>query len=222
MKPGLSSAWVDALEAAGIRTHWLVRLDFRGETALVWTGPEPLGVMDTGDVELDGRVFQPLDPGIPISLGESSFSYQGSQPLTLACAIKAQPDETLAHAAVDRDEYQGRMAFVWRALLIAPPGPGVPPTWAFRQLRVGSMDEVIVRNSGAGGEHTFSLTIGGHATLMSQASQASWLDQRRFDSADSSQDYAVSIQNGRPMPAAPSHTVTVFGTPITVPGWGGF
>jgi len=63
-----------------------------------------------------------------------------------------------------------------------------------------------VKISNDGLSHTFTLAIEGHASLISSATSSSYLDQKRFDPADASQDYTVSCANGDPAPSKANMT----------------
>lgn len=192
MRFGTDTALVAALEAAGITTAIMASLEFKSETVNVWTGAHQLEVQGSADSLLNGKKFEPLIHGVVLNIGDNSFSMSGSDPLEITLAIPSA-------ASVYADEYQSRNATLWRAIMIASPTPGNPPTWAFRRVRSGAMDTVRISNDGL--SHTFTLAIEGHASLISNASGSSYLDQRRFDPADASQEYTVSCANGDPAPS---------------------
>ena len=62
-----------------------------------------------------------------------------------------------------------------------------------RGFRAGSMDSLEVVEDGDA--QLFTLAIEGHASMITKASQSSYLDQPKFDPSDTSQAYAVSIAN---------------------------
>lgn len=202
MRPGTNTEVLAALEAAGITTCLLASLEFKSETVNVWTGSGALDVRDSTDSLLDGKRFEPLVHGVVLNIGDNSFSMSGSDPLTISLAIPAAPSQAIAAATVHPDEYQGRIATLWRAIMIAPPGLGTPPTWVFRRVRAGSMDKVETSNDGL--SRTFTLTIEGHAALISNASNSTYMDQKRFDPTDTSQDYVAACANGEPAPSKSS------------------
>ncbi len=199
MRPGTDTSILAALEAAGITTCILGSLEFKSETVNVWTGAHPLTVQGSTDTLLDGKTFEPMVHGVVLNIGDNAFSMSGSEALDISLAIPSAPSRAIAAATVYPDEYQGRLATLWRAIMIVPPGAGTPPTWAFRRIRSGSMDQVKVSNDGI--SHTFTLSIEGHASLISNASNSTYMDQKRFDAADTSQDYAASCANGDPAPS---------------------
>ena len=197
MRPGTNQQLLEILAAAGITTALMARLEFKSQTEFVWTGSHPLTVMGSGDSLLDGNLFACLSPGLPLSIGDNSFSYSGSDSLSITLAIPSN-QETLALAAVYPDEYRGRPATLWRALLIQPSDPLAAPAWVFRRVRSGTMSTVEIQNDGR--SHTFTLTLEGHAGLISASSQATYLDQKRFDPTDTSQDYAAGSANDSKSP----------------------
>lgn len=198
MRYGTDSTILAALEAAGITTCILGSLEFKSETVNVWTGAHPLTVKDSTDTLLDGKTFEPMVHGVVLNIGDNSFSMSGSDALDITLAIPSAPSQAIAAASVFPDEYQGRLATLWRAIMIANPTPGVPPTWAFRRVRSGSMDTVKISNDGL--SHHFTLSIEGHASLISNATNSTYMDQTRFDPTDTSQDYVAACANGDPVP----------------------
>ncbi len=199
MRFGTDTALVSALEAAGITTAIMASLEFKSETVNVWTGAHQLEVQGSTDSVLNGKKFEPLVHGVVLNIGDNSFSMSGSDPLEITLAIPSAPSQAISAASVYADEYQSRNATLWRAVMIASPVPGAPATWAFRRVRSGAMDTVKISNDGL--SHTFTLAIEGHASLISAATGSSYLDQKRFDPADASQDYTVSCANGDPAPS---------------------
>jgi len=199
MRFGTDTALLAALEAAGITTAIMASLDFKSGPVNVWTGSHQLEVQGSTDSVLNGKKFEPLVHGVVLNIGDNSFSMSGSDPLEITLAIPSAPSQAISAASVYADEYQSRNATLWRAIMIASPTPGNPPTWAFRRVRSGAMDTVKIGNDGL--SHTFTLAIEGHASLISAASGSSYLDQRRFDPADASQEYTVSCANGDPAPS---------------------
>lgn len=198
MRSGTNSEILAALEAAGITTALMASLDFKSETINMWTGAHALEVQSP-DSALNGKRFDPLVHGVVVSIGDNSFSMSGSDPLEIALAIPSAPSTAIAAASVYPDEYQGRTATVWRALMIASPIPGTPATWVFRRVRSGMMDQIKVSNDGQ--SHIFTLTIEGHAGLISNATGSNYSDQKRFDPNDTSQDYVAACANGDPAPS---------------------
>ncbi|MBB5709446.1 hypothetical protein [Sphingomonas xinjiangensis] len=199
MRYGTNTEILNALEAAGITTAILGSLEFKSETVNVWTGAHPLTISGSADTSLDGKTFDPLVHGVVLNIGDNAYSMSGSEALKIALAIPSAPSEAIAAASVYPEEYQGRNATLWRALMIAPPGVGTPPTWVFRRIRSGAMDTVEISNDGQA--HTFTLSIEGHASLISNATNSTYMDQKRFDAADTSQDYVAACANGDPAPS---------------------
>ena len=204
MRFGTNTEILNALEAAGITTAILGSLEFKSETVNVWTGAHPLTINGSTDTNLEGKTFDPFVHGVVLNIGDNAYSMSGSEALDIALAIPSAPSEAIAAASVHPDEYQGRTATLWRALMIAPPGVGTPPTWVFRRIRSGSMDTVQITNDGL--SHTFKLSIEGHASLISNATNSTYEDQKRFDPADTSQDYVAACANGDPAPTKSKST----------------
>lgn len=198
MRPGTTTALTDALEAPQIVTALLCRLDLQNGPAFLWTGSHPIQVSGSGDSLLDGNIFDPLVHGLALQIGDNSFSYTGSDPLTISLAIPSDVSEEISIASVYPEEWRARPATFWRALMVPSPDPLGEPGWLFRRVRTGAMDKLEIQADGF--SRTFNLTIEGHASLISTATGSTYLDQKRFDPADTSQDFAVAIGNGDPAP----------------------
>lgn len=203
MRFGTNTALLAALEAAGITTAIMASLEFKSGTVNVWTGSHQLEIQGSTDSVLNGKKFEPLIHGVVLNIGDNSFSMSGSDPLEITLAIPSAPSQAISAASVYADEYQSRNATLWRAIMIASPVPGAAATWAFRRVRSGAMDTVKISNDGL--SHTFTLAIEGHASLISAATGSSYLDQRRFDPADTSQNYAAACASGDPAPSKSSN-----------------
>lgn len=204
MRDAMTGDILSAIGATQIRTAYLARLEFQSETAFIWTGAHPIQPTGTGDSLLDGNAFNPLAAGVMVDIGENSFSYNGSEELTIVLAVPTAPSTVIAAASVYPNEYQSRQATIWRALRMPANDPLAPPVWLFRRIRSGAMDKVEIQNDGQ--SHNFMLTIESHQAQISNATNQSYLDQQRYDPADTSQAHAVSIANGDPGPTKASAT----------------
>ena len=194
MRPGTTQAFLDAVEAAGIRTALLARFDFATGPAFLWSGSHAIEVKGSGDSLLDNNTFDPLANGVVVQIGDNSFSYTGSEALTISLAIPASPSDEIAIATAYPDEWRARPATLWRAIMIQPSDPLAEPGWMFRRVRSGAMDKLEIQNDST--MRTLTLTIEGHASLISTATNSTYLDQPRFDANDTSQRHAVAIANG--------------------------
>jgi len=201
MSRGLSSEWTDALASElGITTAYLAWFDFASGPVAAWTGTHAITPTGSGDVLLDGVTFEPISNGVMVGVGDNSFSYSGSEAFNLSLAIPADPNEALVAAAISADEYQTRTAIIWRAIIVTPASATAAAEWHFRRIRAGSMDELKITNDGE--QHNFTLSIEAHASMISNATGSSYLDQKtKFDPDDTSQDFVSSSANSRGAPA---------------------
>lgn len=208
MRPGVNGEWIAALEARGIRTALLGWFNFKSEPVAVWTGWTSIMPMGTGDSLLDGITFEPIANGVPVQIGDNSFNYSGSEELEISLALPSFPPEELVAASLDPEEYQGRTAIMWRALMVTMPSATTPAEWAFRRVRAGTLDNLRITNDGE--EHRFTISIEAHQSMITNATASSYLDQPRLDPADQSQNYAVSIANNPRTPGRASSVQTGF------------
>jgi hypothetical protein len=205
MRNGVTQQVTDALGAVGITTGIAARLEFQSETLFVWTGASRIQPTGSGETLLDGNTFEPLAEGVVIDVGANSFSMSGSDEFTIALAIPSDAGNAISASQVYPAEYQGRNAIIWRTFLYPQADPLALPIWLFRRIRTGAMDKVEVQNDGA--SNKFILTIESHQASISNATGQTYLDQKKYDPADTSQDFAVSIANGDPAPSKASRQV---------------
>lgn len=206
MRSGMTPEVMTALGADEIITALMVRLEFQTETMFVWTGSHPIIPSGSGDSAMDGNQFEPLINGVIVDIGENAFSYSGSDAFEMAVALPSSPSLAISNAEVFPSEFQGRTAIVWRAIRLPSGDPLAPPVWFFKRIRTGAMDTVETTNDGS--SHTFKLTIESHQARISQATQQTYLDQKRYDPADTSQDYAAALANGDPAPSKSSGVIS--------------
>ena len=210
MRSGVDQEWMDALEARGIRTALLAWFDFKSEPVAVWTGTTSIMPLGTGDSLLDGITFEPMAHGVPVQIGDNTFNYSGSEELELSLALPTFVPEELVAASMDAEEYQGRTAIMWRALMVTMPNATTPAEWSFRRIRAGTLDNLRISNDGE--NHFFTISIEAHASMITNASASSYLDQEAFDPTDFSQRYAVSIANNPRTPGGVSAPTSVIGS----------
>lgn len=204
MRDGINEQWTEALASQGIRTGLLGWFDFKSSPVGVWTGWRSIKPMGTGDSILDGKTFDPFAEGIPVSVGDNTYSYTGSDALDINLAAPGELTPEMVYASLDPEEYQGRTAIIWRALMVTLPTATQPAEWAFRRVRAGVMDSLKITHTGD--QFIFNLTIEAHASMMTNATGSSYLDQPKFDPSDTSQNYAVSIANNPQTPGRGSYT----------------
>jgi hypothetical protein len=199
MRPGLSGDWTTALASQGITTAIMAVFQFASGDVAIWTGAHPIQVTGSGDQLLDGVTFDPIVNGLMIGIGDNTFSFTGSEALTLTLAIPQTPTPAMLNSSISATEYQSRLAVLWRCLMVTPAGATTPAIWTFSRVRAGSMDELTIKNDGV--QHTFEMTIEAHAAMVTAATNSSYLDQPKFDATDTSQAFAVSIANNPTAPA---------------------
>jgi hypothetical protein len=191
MRPNMTSDVLSAISAPVITTALLARLDFKTESAFLWTGIHAIQPTGSGDSLLDGNTFDPIAEGVLVEIGDNTFAQDGSAELQINLAVPATINASLAAAQSFPAEYQGRAATIWRGVMIQPPGIGTPATWAFRRIRSGSMDKLEFQADGS--QHNIMLTIESHQGLISNATNQTYLDQSRYDPNDTSQNFAASL-----------------------------
>jgi len=202
MRDNMTPELLGAVSALAITTAIAARLDFKSGTVFAWTGMSAIQPSNSGDSLLDGNTFDPFVSGVMVDIGENTFTLGGSDELTITLAIPSAPDVTIAAAQTYANEYQGRSAVLWRAVMLPNTDPLAAPVWLFRRIRSGTMDKVEIQADGS--THNFILTVESHSGKISNATNQTYLNQRAYDANDASQDYAPSIANGDPAPTKAS------------------
>lgn len=205
MRDGITQQIQDLLAAAGITTVILARLDLASGPVGLWTGSDEISITGSGDTSLDGMTFSSMAHGVTVEISDNTFSYSGSDALTMTVAVPASPSAEMAALEAFPSEYQGRDATFWRGLLIKNPlTPLAAPQWVFKRVRSGAMDKIEIRNDGS--SHTISLTIESHSASISLATNATYMDQTKFDPNDRSQVFVPGLANGGMAPTNGSAT----------------
>jgi hypothetical protein len=204
----ISPQWTAALASQGITTAYLIRLEFSTETVLVWTGAYALTPVGQGDVKLDGFTFAPLVDGALYDVGENAYSMSGSGPLDLTISTPESLPDVLAQSQINENVYLARPAYMWRAVMISQAGLSTPAVWLFKRVRTGAIDKLsFVADADTS---VCKITIGSHATYISNATNSSWADQRRLDPDDSSQDYMYSVTDTQPISNSKAYGASVY------------
>ena len=190
-------AWLDCLSSRGIKSCFLARFDFESSTQFIWTGGFPITPTGTGDSLLDGNTFQNFSEGVPFSVSSNTYSEAGSDAFTFTLGLPADLPAEMVAASMNANEYRGRAATIWRAVLQTQATAKLPAQWLVRRIRVGSMDQLEFTNDGT--QSTVKLTVQSHSSMISNATNSTYADQKKYDPADTSQDYLSSTTTGQPI-----------------------
>ena len=87
MRDAITGEIQSIISATQIQTAYCARLEFQSETVFIWTGAAPIQPTGSGDSLLDGNTFDPLAAGVMVEIGENTFSYNGSEELTIVLAL---------------------------------------------------------------------------------------------------------------------------------------
>lgn len=210
MRDAMTPDVLGAIGAPVITTALLARLDFQSGPVFLWTGLDAMQPTGMGDPLLDGNTFDPIAEGIAVEIGENTFTQSGSDELQINLAVPAEMNVALAAAQTYPFEYLTRDATIWRALRIPSADPLAAPVWAIRRVRSGAMYKLEFQFDGS--QHNVMLTIESHQSLISNATNQTYLDQSKYDPADTSQNYAVACANGSPAPTAGTVVTPSYGS----------
>jgi hypothetical protein len=183
----------DAVAALGTSVRFpitFVFLDLLGEPLYVTNGPYPVTFSGTGDPDLDGNTFQPLDPRF-VSVGTVKAQEGGTDTLTLQLSGLAVVDTDTMNEIGDKAKFQGRDCRLWRALLDPTSLQRIGAVWSYY---TGYMSTPKI--TGDKDSQTISLEVETYLAFFQQASNRTYLDQQSYDPGDLSASLAIAIANG--------------------------
>lgn len=178
-----------ALKAQVIRPVFLVYLDVIGDPLRACTAGQSLLFSGTGDEDLDGHIFDGIDPTV-VDIGPVRMKEGGSEPVKAKLSGIVALDEDLMNLLGDRANWWGRTARLWRIIRNAE---GVQQG-AIQHYYTGYMVDLEI--GGDPSNQTIEMTIESYLAAFSGASHRNYLDQELYDPGDLSARAAIAIANG--------------------------
>jgi hypothetical protein len=178
-----------ALDARIIRPVFFVYLDVIGDPLRACTAEMSLQPFGSGDPDLDGHVFDALNPTI-VDIGPVAMKSGGSDSVTAQLSGLVGLDDDLLAVIGDRQNWQGRVARLWRMIR----DEGGTQRGAIQHYYTGYMVSLDI--SGSPESQTIDLTIESYLVAFSQASNRTYLDQSSYDPGDLSAKASIAIANG--------------------------
>src|SRR5690606_36861074 len=101
-----------ALAEEVVGPAWFIFVDLDGDPIRVTTSGYEVTFTDTGDAELDGQVFSPIDPSV-VDVSEVVQREGGSEPVTVTLSGMLDVDQDVLDVMGDPAKYQGRVCRPW-------------------------------------------------------------------------------------------------------------
>ncbi len=179
-----------ALAASVRRPVTFAFLDFANEPMRVTNAPYNFTFNGTGDEDLDGHLFQAVDPRV-VTVGSIKAREGGSDTLTLTLSGLAGVDDEIMTEIGDRANFAGRDCRLWRAMLDPQDLTRIGSIWSYF---TGYMS--VPRIMGDRQSQTLTLDVETYLAFFGQASNRTYLDQQAYDPGDRSADLAIAVANG--------------------------
>jgi hypothetical protein len=181
--------FTDALAEPVILPAWFVYVDLDGDPIRVTTSGYEVSFPDTDDDELGGGAFDPMDPTV-IEVGEVSHREGGSEPVTIALSGILTLDQDVLDAIADRTKWQGRVCRLWVGVRDGD-GAFLGPVVSYYTGWMTGLEIVPGAES-----QTIKLSVQNYLTLLQDAPNRTWLDQKIYDADDISPEATLAAING--------------------------
>lgn len=185
---------LDSTAKAAVNSHfaaeWIIFLDIQGDPLRITTGGANVTFSSTGDSDLDGNTFVAFG-GKLIDVGDVSNSDSGSGPTEIKLSGIVSMDTALVNEIGDKTKWQGRLVRIWFQLYDAA---GVTKQGAIVSYKTGYMSKVSIAAAPDG--QTITLVIENYLSFTTQPSNRSYLNQKDYDSADTSAAATIASANG--------------------------
>ncbi len=179
-----------ALAASVRRPVTFAFLDFANEPMRVTNAPYNFTFSGTGDEDLDGHLFQAVDPRV-VTVGPIKVREGGSDTLSLTLSGLAGVDDEIMTEIGNRANFAGRDCRLWRAMLDPQDLTRIGSIWSYF---TGYMS--APRIMGDRQSQTITLDVETYLAFFGQASNRTYLDQQAYDPGDRSADLAIAVANG--------------------------
>jgi hypothetical protein len=200
MSRRLSVPDLDSTAQAAVETTfapgWFIFLDVDGDPIRVTNVGVDVTFTSTGDADLDGFTFVSFG-GQNLSVGDIDNAEGGSDTLQVALSGIVNLDTTLLNDIGDQAKWQGRTARIW---MNAYDETGITPQGAVCPFYTGYMSSVgFVSSPGSDGQNgtqAIKLSVENWLAIFNAASNRSYLNQKDYDSADTSAAATIACSNG--------------------------
>lgn len=185
----LDPAHSAALDLPIIRPIRFAFLDFADEPMYLTDCPYSVTFSDTGDEDLDGHTYSPID-NQPISVSDVQQNASGADTVTFTLSGLIGIDSEIMNTIGDLSQWRGRVVRLWRAMfdgnfaMYGRPDPYFTGYMSVPSFGFGKNNSMI------------QLSAESYLASITQASNRSYLSQQEFDSGDLSAEASIAIANG--------------------------
>jgi hypothetical protein len=186
----MDRAGIAELAALGgelVTPAFLAWLDILGDPVRATTYRMPVVPTGTGDPELDGFSFTPVNPDL-VSVSPVQFREGGADTVTASLSGLVGPDVGLLTTMADPANWRGRVARLWLGVETSPAMLGL---WGYF---TGYMVSLDIQGSASG--QTIVVSIEGYLAALAPASNRTYLVQDEFDPDDRSAAATIACANG--------------------------
>lgn len=187
--PTMDATAKAAVASSGFAAAYFVWLDIVADPLRFTTFGAETIVSGSGDAELDGTY--PAFGAQLIEFGDVSNSDSGSETMTMTLSGIVSLDTTLLNEIGDRTKWQGRIARIWCRLYDET---GVTAQGGIFALYTGYMSSVKIVTTPE--QQIIQLSIENWRAAFNQPSNRTYLNQKDYDSADTSAQATIAASNG--------------------------
>lgn len=138
----MTTAMQNQLEGRVLHPVVIVRLAIVNDPVHAWTGPGLYAPTGTGDAELDGFIFDPVEGGVDMS--DVQEDQRTGRPTVITHTAHDLDEVLLRQVVRDKRAWLGRGAFIWFGALTDEKDVVADPT----RIKTGVMTEMEVRREG--------------------------------------------------------------------------
>jgi hypothetical protein len=188
--PTLDSTAKAAVESAAFAPAYFIWLDISGDPLRITTFGQDVVFASTGDTDLDGYTFTAFG-GQLLDISDIYNSEKGSETLTITLSGIVSMDASLVAEVANKALWQGRTCRVWTRIYDET---GATPQGAIVPFYTGYMSACKFR--GAPETQAIELSVENYLAFFSEASNRSYLNQKSYDTADTSAAATMAASNG--------------------------
>lgn len=187
-RPDASAAAV--LDSQAIRPVFFAFLDVVGDPLRANTSGHSIEFSATGDADLDGFVFDGVDPTF-VDIGAVRYKDGGSDSVVAKLSGIAQLDTDLLNLIGNEANWLGRTGRLWRIIR----DENGDQAGAIQHYHTGWMTSLTIVG-GDDGSQTIQVTLESYLAAYTAPSNRTYLDQSVYDPGDQSPKAAIAIANG--------------------------
>lgn len=171
---------------------WFIYLNLSGDPLRVTTFKDDVtfGASETGDSDLDGNTFVAWG-GQLLDVGDISNSDSGSDTMTITLSGIVSLDTDLLNDIGDKTLWQGRECRIWH---LAYDASGETVQGGVCPFYTGYMSSVKLVTEPE--QQVIQLSVENWLAAFNQPSNRSYLNQKDYDSADTSAQATIAASNG--------------------------